>query len=190
MPEQCDTAIYSSMAVGRGNDKLFLVVLTKLGHCKNCRVHELSWHLPRTPCHNQHTLTRAEAGDNIVVPPQACDGFGPCVELPAESAKKRNRARNTQAGATLHDQAHASHLNASFAVELQVAVHGGLRSGEGEVGQGDGNWHVDAHVATFDFELELSGCGACSNESEARGRAHNVQVQACAGAEIKRALMH
>ena len=81
---------------------------------------------------------------------------------------------------TRHGKAHELHLNASFSVELQVTEHGGLRAGEGEVGQRHGDGHVDAHVAAFDFELKFSRSGAC-NDNEARCTAHNLQVRGVCG---------
>jgi len=133
-----------------------------------------------TQCHKKHTLARAHACNNIIVPPQAGDGVGPGVKLPPASANKRNTTRNTQARATRHGKAHASHLNARFFIELDVTEHGELRAGEGELAQGHGDGHVDAHVATFHFELKFSRSGAC-DENEVRCTAHNLQVRGVCG---------
>ena len=133
-----------------------------------------------TQCHRKHTLTRAHACNNISVPPQAGDGVGSSVKLPPASANKRNTTRNTRARATRHGKAHAFHLNASFSVQLHVTEHGEPRAGEEEVGQRHGDGHVDAHVATFDFELKFSRSGAC-DENEARCTAHNLQVRGVCG---------
>ena len=44
-----------------------------------------------------------------------------------------------------------------FAENMQVAEEGILVAGEGEVGGGDGDAHIDAYHAAVRQELELSG---------------------------------